>query len=152
MRRIERVRDLAADRERAGGVERALRAQERPEVRALDEAHREVEAAVDVAGVVDRNDVRVLERHRELRLAREALVEALVERELGRDQLQRDRSLQAQVVGAVDDAHPAPADQLLDAIAEEVGSDLDLGLGAHQLRPLWTTIRLRRRRYQRPCS
>ena len=73
----------------------------------------------------------MLERHGELRLAGEALVEALVERELGRDELQRDRPLQPQVVGAIDDAHPAPADQLLDPVAEEVGSDLDLGLSAH---------------------
>ena len=42
-------------------------------------------------------------------------------------ELQRDRPLQAQVVGPVDDAHAAPTDQLLDPIADELGADLDLG-------------------------
>ena len=129
--RIQGVRDLAADGERAGRVERALGAQERPQIRSLDEAHREVEATVDVACVVDRHDVRVLERHGELRLAREAFAEALIERQLGRHELQRDRPFQPQVVGAVDDAHAAAADQLLDPIADEVGADLDLGGRAH---------------------
>ena len=130
--RIERARNLPADRERAGGFERGLRREQRFEVGSLDEPHRQEETAVDVPGVVDRNDVRMLERHRELRLTGEALVEALVQRELGRDELERNRSLQTQVVRAIDDPHPAPADDLLDPVAEEVGSDLDLGLGVHQ--------------------
>ena len=67
----------------------------------------------------------MLERHGQLRLAGEALAEALVERKLGRDELQRDRPLQAQVVRAVDDAHPAAADQLVDPVADEVGADAD---------------------------
>ena len=129
--RIESVRDLAADGERAGRVERALGAQQRTQIRTLDEAHRQVEATVDVACVVDRHDVRVLERHGELRLAGEAVVEALIEGQLRRDELQRDGPLQPQVVGPVDDAHAALADQLLDSIAEKVGSDLDLGGRAH---------------------
>ena len=37
VRGVERVRDLAADGERAGRVERALGAEERPQVRAVDE-------------------------------------------------------------------------------------------------------------------
>ena len=73
----------------------------------------------------------MLQRHRELRLAGEAFLEALVERELRGDELQRHRPLQTQVVGAIDDPHPAPADKLLDPVAEEIGSDLDLCLGAH---------------------
>ena len=112
------------------------------QVRSLDEAHREVEAAVDVARVVDRHDVRVLERHGELRLAREALAEALVERQLGRHQLQRDRPLQPQVVGAVDDAHPTAADQLVDPIADELGADPDLCLSGHGIsRPPGSSLR-----------
>ena len=73
----------------------------------------------------------MLERHRDLRLAGEAFLEALVERELRGDELERHRPLQTQVVGAIDDPHPAPADKLLDPVAEEIGSNLDLGLGAH---------------------
>jgi hypothetical protein len=123
--------DLSANRKSADWLERPLAAQEGSQIRSLDEAHREVEAAVDVASVVDRYDIRVLEGHRNLRLARETVPEAIVERQLGRDELQRNGSLQPQVVGSVDDAHPAPADHLLDPIAEELGSNLDLGLGTH---------------------
>ena len=85
--------------------------------------HREVQAAVDLAGAVDRHDVRMLERRCELGFAQEAVVEALVEREIGRDELQRDGSLQPQVERAVDDAHPAAADLRLDPVAEELVAD-----------------------------
>jgi len=67
----------------------------------------------------------VLERHHELRLAGEALAELLVAREGRRDELQRNRPLQPQVVGPVHHPHPATADQLLDPIAEEVAADAD---------------------------
>jgi hypothetical protein len=73
----------------------------------------------------------MLERHRELRLAGEPFVEALVQCELGSDELERHGPLQAEVVGAIHDSHPAPADDLLDPVSEKVGSDLELGLGAH---------------------
>src|SRR5262245_25246849 len=95
---IECVRDLAADREGTGRLERALLAQELSQIRSGDEAHREVEATGHVTGVVDRYDVWMLERHGELCLPSEALAEALVERQLRRDELQRHRPLQAQVV------------------------------------------------------
>ena len=123
VRGVERVRDLCDDRERARRIERALRAQELAKVGALHEAHDEVEAAVELARVVNRHDVRVLERHRELRLAREALAEAFVRGELGGHQLQRHDTLEAKVARAVDDAHPALPDELLRAIAEEVVAD-----------------------------
>src|SRR5206468_3625882 len=97
-------------------------------IRSGDEAHREVEATGHVAGVVDRHDVWMLERDGELGLPGEAFAEALVERQLRRDELQRHRPLQAQVVGPVDDAHAAVADLLLDPIAEELSADLDLSL------------------------
>ena len=67
----------------------------------------------------------MLERHDELRLAGKARTEALVARERGRDEFQRDRPLQAKVVRPVDDAHPTAADQLLDSVAEEVGADVN---------------------------
>ena len=146
VRRIQGLRDLAADGKRPGLVERPFGAEERPQVCSLDVAHREVEATVDVAGVVDRHNVRVLERHGELRLAREALAEALIQRQLGRHQLQRDRPFQPQVEGAVDDAHPAAADQLVDPIADELGADPDLCLSAHGIsRPPASSLRRCRR-------
>ena len=124
VRGVERCGDLRADGDRPGRLERALRSEQRAKVGAVHEPHREIDTAVDVAGVVDRDDVRVLERHHELRLARESLAEAIVARQGRRHQLERDRSLQAQVVGPVHDAHPAAADQLLDPVPEEVGADV----------------------------
>ena len=151
VRCVERRGDLRADRDRPGRLERALGPEQGAEVAAVHEPHREVDAAVDVARVVDRDDVRVLQRHHELRLAGEALAEPLVPRQGGRDELQRDGPLQAQVVGPVHDAHPAAADQLLDPVAEEVAADAD-GLGRRpcsrrvSLRPaemsVWAEARL----------
>ncbi len=69
---------------------------------ALDEAHGQVELAVVLAGLVDRDHVRVVERGGETRLAQEARPEALVLGELRGDQLQRHRPLQRQVGGPVD--------------------------------------------------
>lgn len=70
----------------------------------------------------------MLERDGELCLPGEAFAEPFVERQLGRDELQRHRPLQAQVVGLVDDAHAAVTDLLLDPISEELRAHLDLGL------------------------
>ena len=69
-----------------------------------------------------------------------------IERQLGRHQLQRDRPFQPQVVGAVDDAHPTAADQLVDPIADELGADPDLCLSAHGIsRPPGPSLRRCRR-------
>ena len=46
--------------------------------------------AVDLAGVVDRDDVRMLERGGQARLAEEALAERRSSAEVGCEQLQRD--------------------------------------------------------------
>src|SRR4029453_10300277 len=89
---------------------------------------RDIEATGRVPGVVDRHDVWMLERDGELCLPSEAFAEALVERQLRRDELQRDRPLQAQGVGPGAGAHAAVTDLLLDPIAEELGAHLDLGL------------------------
>ena len=59
VRCIQGVRDLAADGKGSGRVERTVALEERLQIRSLDEAHRKVKAAVDVACVVDRHDVRV---------------------------------------------------------------------------------------------
>ena len=55
MSRVERRGDLSADGDGAGRLERALGSKERSEVGAVHEPHREIQAAVDVARVVDRD-------------------------------------------------------------------------------------------------
>ncbi len=72
---VQRGGDLAADVQHPVGAEPALLAQDRGQVRAGDVLHRDVEQAVDLAGVVDRDDVRMRERRGDPGLAQEALAE-----------------------------------------------------------------------------
>ena len=65
----------------------------------------------------------MLQRGGHPRLAQEALPERHVLGQLRREQLQRDVAVEREIVGAVDDAHPAAADQRLDPIAGELGTD-----------------------------
>src|SRR5262249_48698089 len=53
----------------------------------------------------------------------EPLAKSLILGQLGGDQLERDRPLQAWVVRLVDDPHAAPPEQRLEAIAEQLGAD-----------------------------
>ena len=119
VRRVERVGDLPAERDDPRRLEHPLRPQERPEVRPVDVAHRDEQAAVDLTGLVDRDHVRMVERRREPRLAKQPLAEALVVGELGGEELERDRPVEAGVAGAVDLAHPTPAGQFLDEVPGE---------------------------------
>ena len=105
------------------GSSRVSSRQQRAQVGALDEAHREVERAALGAGVEDRDDVRVVERGRQPALALEAGAEDRVARERGREHLQRDRAVERQVGGPVDDAHPAAPGDRVDAVAGEGRAD-----------------------------
>ena len=96
------------------------RLQHRPEIAALDQAHVEEQPAVDLAEVVDGDDVRLVQAGRQARLAPEAGLERLVAGEVVGQHLQRDLALTDGVVGAVDLAHAAAADQLDEAIAAEL--------------------------------
>jgi hypothetical protein len=69
----------------------------------------------------------MVERCGELRLAKEALSEGLVRRQLGSEELQRDLSLEPEVIGPIDHAHAATADSLLDAVTGEDGADPNVG-------------------------
>ena len=48
VRRVERCGDLRADRDRPRRLERALRSEQRAEIDAVHEPHREIDTAVDV--------------------------------------------------------------------------------------------------------
>ena len=99
------------------GRECAVPPQERLEIRAVDIPHRDEEAAVGLAGLVDRDDVRVVEARREPRLAQQSLAEALVVGERFREELERDRPLEPNVARAVDVAHATAPDEGLDLVA-----------------------------------
>ena len=120
---VERAGDLGQDGQRSIRFEPPGQAQDRRQAGAFDEAHREVELAIDLAGVVDVDDVRVAERGRQARLAQEPIAERLVLGHLRDDDLQRDPALERGVLGGVDDAHPATPDQGLDDVSAELIPD-----------------------------
>jgi hypothetical protein len=77
MGRVERACDLSDDADRISGVETPV-LQALLEVAPLDVAHGDVKEILGRPGLVDRNDVRMVDRRGELRLAQEAFAERLV--------------------------------------------------------------------------
>jgi hypothetical protein len=122
VRGVERAPDLPDDADGALGVQPVRRLDERAHVGALDVAHREVEHALRLAGLEDRDDVGMVDRGGELRLGLEAVAEVDVVGQLGRDHLQCDCAAEAELRGAVHDAHPALACDPVDAVAAEDGA------------------------------
>ena len=127
MGRIQRLRDPAEDRERVLGSEHAFAPKDRLEVAPFDVAHGQVQLPALLARLVDRHDVRVVERRGQPRLLEEAPAESLVLGQLGRDQFQGDGPLKRQVSRAIDDAHPAAGDQRLDSVTGEDGAGRERG-------------------------
>ena len=109
--------DLLGDRDRAAQVERRLGPDHVLERPALAVLHRDVVGAVELAAVVDADDVRVLEPGGRGGLAAEALDE------LASCAKRRCRSFiaiappEVRVLGAVHVGHPAGADLVQDAVA-----------------------------------
>ena len=108
---LARVLDRDRDRRRPVADEQLL---QRPPVEVL---HRDVVGALRLAAVEDRDDVRVVEARRALRLAAEALDELLVGGVPLVQQLQRDLPAELLVLGEVDVGHPARAELALDHVA-----------------------------------
>ncbi len=84
---------------------------------ALEELHRDVVGAVELAAVEDLDDVGVLQAGGGARLAAEALDELRVGGEAAVEDLQRDLAAELGVLGAVDVGHAAAADALDDRVA-----------------------------------
>ena len=76
---------------------------------ALEQLHRDEELAVVLTDLMDRADVRMIERRRRARLAMEALHRPVVAGEILRQELERDVPAESEVLGVVDDAHPPAA-------------------------------------------
>ena len=117
---LKGVGDLGADPRRPFGRQGSFRRQERPEVGALDEAHREVELAVGLPGRVHGHDVGVLGRGGGVGLVDEPFAEGRIGGELGGQELQRDLTFGVRLVSEVDDPHPAAPDLRLDAEAGDL--------------------------------
>ena len=117
VRRVERVRDLGGDRDDPPRRQRALPPEQRLQVGPVHVAHRDEQAAVGLARLVDRHDVRVVETRGQPRLAQHPVAERLVVREPLAQQLEGDRALEAQVESAVHLAHAAAPGQSADLVA-----------------------------------
>ncbi len=84
---------------------------------ALDVHHREEDEVVDVLHRVDGHDVRLRKLRRGAGLAHEPLPKRTLCGHLRRKQLERDRPVEAHLLGQVDDTHPAPAELALERVA-----------------------------------
>ena len=113
--RVEGARDLSDEIDGAIGTQRALALEDLAQVEPVHEAHDEVEHPVLLAGCERRDDVRLLERGGDPRFAQEPLAEALVPRELGDQDLERDL-LSLRVLGEIHGPGRAAPDQPRDAI------------------------------------
>jgi hypothetical protein len=82
-----------------------------------------------LADVVDRADVRVVQRRRRLRFAREPAQRLWIPRELFGDELERHRTAEARVVGLVNDAHAAAAQPGDDTVVRERLTDQRIAAG-----------------------
>src|SRR5262249_51269527 len=117
MGRVERAGDLGDEVDRVLGVEPAVAAEELPEVVPVDQLHREVEPPAVFPRAKRGDNVRMVQALRTLRLAQEALAEAVVFGELRVQQLQRRDAVAG--AGAVDLAHRAATQERLDAEAAD---------------------------------
>src|SRR5581483_4112121 len=97
----------------------------RLEVTAVHVAHCDVQDTVFLVGVVDGNNVRMVERSGEPRLAHEPRPEVLVICDLGNQHLQRGLAVQALMCGEVDRAHTASTEDPLDPVAGKVVAYLE---------------------------
>src|SRR6185436_13362269 len=136
----ETAADALGDREPASEREHALAFLHVLERRAGDVFHRDELFARDLREVVDAADVRVCDAPRQDDLAAERLA-PLGRHAIGADALERDLLIELQVAGAVDDAHPAEAQNRVDAIAvPEDRADGNRNLAGALIRPLGRSV------------
>ncbi len=114
VRGIECPRDGGGDGGRAREAQGPLLVDQPVQVRAANQAHRDVEAARSLAGAVDRDHALVLELGREARLALEALAKRAVGGQIRREDLEGPLVVERQVERAVDGPHPSGAEDALD--------------------------------------
>ncbi len=122
MRRREARRDLACNAQRARQRKRTVARENRGEIRAADVRHRDVLDAVDLAEVVDADDVLVRYLARDEQLTLEATIEGfgcgrIVCFRPMQDGLERDGNAELVVPRVIDRAHPSGAEKLDDSIA-----------------------------------
>ena len=117
VRRLERLGDLARQRQRPFDRQRPLALQQRFEIFPLDELHRDELEVARLAEVVDAQDVLVGDAAGQQDLALEPFEDLGARRHVGADHLQGDVALQLAVVGPVDGPHAALAQDGGDLVA-----------------------------------
>ena len=95
------------------------------EVRPADQPHRDEEALLALARLVDGDDVRVVDPGLDLPLAPEALPEQDVVAQVRREHLERDGPVERELRRLVDDPHPALTEDPGDPVPGECGALLE---------------------------
>ena len=114
---VERISHLAEQAQRPLVADGLGRVDQLAQVVALDVLHGEEENIVLLARAVDRDDVRMLETRRQLRLEEETPPEAIVPCEVASDDLDRGLAMQMRVLGEIDRTHRTVTEQPLHAEA-----------------------------------
>ena len=143
---IERARDLRRDAHRVGDRQLLLPRDPLPQRLAVHERHDVEEQAIGVAGVMQRQDVRMLQVGGGLDLLEEP-VGAHQGGEVRVQHLDRDLAIVLEVVGQIDRGHPAGTQLALDAVAAGEGaaaSRADVSITASSPSP--------RRRFRTWCT
>ena len=122
VRSLERVGDFQAEIEHALERQRARRDLVLQRL-AVEQLHHDEVLAVVLADVVDRADVRMVQRRGDARLAPEAFERLGVRGQIARQELQRDLTAEPDVFRAVDDAHAAAADAFENPVMTDSGAD-----------------------------
>ena len=117
VRRGERLGDLPRQLDRLHHRGASAARQEIGERPTLDELHHDVLPVAVGSGVVDADDRGLVQPRGRLGLTAEPGDEPRVTRELGEQDLDRDRSMEHRVEAAVDLGHPARTDPRFDPVA-----------------------------------
>ena len=116
---VEGARDLVDQGHGPVDGQRTLARDRSFEILARHVAHGDEQLAIGLARLVDRQDVRMVERRRQPRLADEPLADRRDVRGVRPQDLERDMAPEPKVVGEIDRAHPAPTDEPDDPVRAE---------------------------------
>ena len=128
---VQRLRYLIQHGNGAHRLQPADLPEQPPEIAAFHVAHGDEEHTFGLAGLVDGDHVRVVDRGGEARLAQEPLPEGVIGRQFGSEQLERHLALERSVVCQVHDPHPAAAQQCLDPVAGQHRANPRVGRHCH---------------------
>ena len=119
---LERRGDLGGDPRRPCRLQRPVAVDQGAELGAVDPSRDDVDGPALLAGLVQRNDVGVVERRQRPGLPAQTLADDRFARHLGLHELEGDGSVEPQLAGSVEDPDPARADDALDLVAGDGGT------------------------------